>query len=68
MTEEGSFGNQDSTWSMIYLLLKLKFTSESDNGTQWAQNANFRKFHDILQRERKLIFCLHGLKDIATWM
>ena len=40
----------------------------SQNDTQWAQNADFWKFHDILQNEIKLIFYIHGSKNIVGWM
>ena len=61
-------------WPKIYNLIykevaRLIYESSNELApAQLAQNANFWKLHDILQRERKLIFYLHGLKDQATWM
>ena len=53
--------------SISYLSKDTEEHNETLN-TQWAQNADFWKFQDILQKEIKLILDIHGLKDLVRWM
>ena len=51
----------------VQLLFSISIKNKLKSA-QWAQNVDFWKFHDVLQKAIKLIFYMHGLKDVAAWM